>query len=67
VSRLSTDEGIEAEIRSKYPAVKQGESVAVIIGDSNLDSSSNDTATSSIQIVHTAWWEKVLQMIEFWK
>ena len=33
VDYLKTDRGVEAEIRSKFRVVKEGESVAVIVGD----------------------------------
>lgn len=35
VNFLQTDEGVEAELRSKFRAVKDGESVTVIVDDSN--------------------------------
>lgn len=51
VEYLSTDQGIEAEIRTKYHAVKDGEQVAVIVDDSQkapaVQSASGTTATSS--------------------
>lgn len=51
VEYLSTDQGIEAEIRTKYHAVKKGEQVAVIVDDAQktgVFSSASDTmATSS--------------------
>ncbi len=51
VDYLSTDQGIEAEIRTKYHAVKNGEQVAVIVDDSQkasaVQSASGTTATSS--------------------
>ncbi len=54
VDKLSTGEGIESEIRSKYMAVKEGESVAVIIDDSKKDQNNNITATSS-----DSWFKRV--------
>jgi cell division protein FtsB len=33
VEYLKTDQGVESEIRSKFRVVKEGESVAVIVGD----------------------------------
>ena len=36
VSLLSTDEGVEAEMRTKYRAVKEGEFVAVIVDTKTL-------------------------------
>ena len=47
VSRLSTDYGIESEIRTKYRAVKDGESLAVIIEQNNVEQSSSTASTTS--------------------
>ena len=41
---LSTEEGIEAELRTKYRAIRNGESVAVILNDEKKGTS---TATST--------------------
>lgn len=59
VDALSTPEGVEAEIRSKYRAVKAGESVAVIVDDQKLATS---TATSS----PASWWGSILRMFGLW-
>lgn len=40
VEYLSTDQGMEAEIRTKYHAVKEGEQVAVIVDDSQRSDNS---------------------------
>ena len=40
VNHLSTEQGIEAELRTKYRAVKTGESVAVIVDNSQTASNS---------------------------
>lgn len=55
VQYLSTDEGIEAEIRSKFRAVSPGEKVVVII-DGGV--SATDTATTTT--VSKPWWRKLL-------
>ena len=44
IKYLSTDEGIEAELRTKYRAIRNGESVAVII---DSDKKATSTATST--------------------
>jgi cell division protein FtsB len=43
VDFLSTEEGVEAELRSKYRAVADGEKVAVIIQDDSGTSSATTT------------------------
>ncbi len=44
IQYLSTEQGIEAELRTKYRAIRNGESVAVIIDE---DKQATSTATSS--------------------
>jgi cell division protein FtsB len=45
VDFLKTDQGVEAEIRSKFRVVKEGEEVAVIIGDEATTTSVQATTT----------------------
>ena len=52
VNYLKTDEGIEAEIRSKFREVKEGESVAVIL-DNETASSTAPKATSTPSFWHS--------------
>ena len=63
IAQLSTTEGIEAELREKYHAVKSGESVAVIIDTSSAGSSTEDAGISSVK--ENSWWESLLQTIGF--
>jgi len=69
VQRLSTEQGIEAEIRTKYKGVREGESVAVIIGDdASATGTDTATATSTSQATSTAsvgWFKGLLQKIGF--
>ncbi|MEN9524373.1 MAG: hypothetical protein RL536_442 [Candidatus Parcubacteria bacterium] len=63
VSQLSTEQGIEAEVRTKFHAVKEGESVAVIID--GLQSVSANSATLSSATVSTnslSWWQRLLHL-----
>jgi len=55
VALLSTDEGVEAEMRTKYRAVKDGEFVAVIVDGKSLPAVA--MATSSTPSV--GWWGTV--------
>ena len=55
VSYLSTDQGIEAELRTKYHAVKDGESVAVIVDDKNKAAVVDATSTEQV-----SWWRSFL-------
>lgn len=56
INYLSTPAGVETELRTKYRAVKQGESVAVIVGEDATTS----VATSTQEI---GWWGRVLQFV----
>ena len=56
---LSTDRGIEAELREKYRAVKDGESVAVIVDASGTPTSTVATPTRA------SWSQSFLQLFGF--
>jgi hypothetical protein len=60
VDYLSTDQGVEAEIRTKYHAIKEGEQVAVIVDGSQaanaLQSASGTQATST-----PGFWRRLLR------
>ncbi len=61
VDYLSTDQGVEAEIRTKYHAVKDGERVAVIVDSSqsaNVRQSATGIATST-----PGFWRRLLRAI----
>lgn len=60
VSYLSTDQGIEAELRDKYRAVKEGESVAVII-DGQTDAVPA-TSTVGPTLKAESWWREMLSL-----
>jgi cell division protein FtsB len=45
VEYLKTDRGVEAEIRSKFRVVKEGEKVAVIVGDEKVEATTTATTT----------------------
>lgn len=55
---LSSEEGVEAELRTKYRAVREGESVAVIIDTSQADVVQNrvNSATTS-----PGWFKRMLR------
>ncbi len=60
VDFLSTDVGIETEMRSKYKAVYEGEQVAVIVDESK----STTTATTSVsEKAERSWWRKLIGLI----
>ena len=59
ISSISTDQGMEMELRAKYRAVLPGESVAVII-DNSPTTSATDTPAS---IQNMSWWGRVLRLI----
>ncbi len=45
INFLNTDEGVEAEIRSKYKAVKEGEEMTVIVEDDSINNTIRSTST----------------------
>ena len=59
IEYLSTDRGVEAELREKYRAVKDGESVAVVIDSADATSSA---ATSTPPV---SWSRSFLQLFGF--
>ena len=56
VSYLSNDQGVESELRTKYLAVRQGESVDVIV-----DTNQATTSTSTTP-VEEGWFTRFLHM-----
>jgi len=62
VENISTEQGIETEIRTKYHAVKQGESVSVIVDDSQTANASNVSSTSYSTSQDISWWRRILRI-----
>lgn len=62
IDDLSSPSGIESELRTKYRAVKEGESVAVIVSDDSGASASSSGATSTEQ---RSWFGKMLGWFGF--
>lgn len=60
ISHLSTPAGIEAALRLKYHAVKQGESVAVIVDDPSASASPLASSSPS-----SSWWGRFLDFLGF--
>ncbi len=58
IDYLKTDQGIEAEIRSKFRVVREGESVAVIVGSDATDTPNIATTTSP------GLWQRFLNMLK---
>ena len=64
VSILSTEQGMEAEARTRFHAVKEGESVAVII-DGSPTSNPGAVASSSEATNKIPWWGRLLRFLGF--
>jgi cell division protein FtsB len=62
VESLSTDQGIEAEIRTRYHAVKSGELVAVIVDDSQTANVRNAATSTSSATSSLSWWRRWLRV-----
>ncbi len=56
IDSLSSPSGVEYQLRTKYRAVREGESVAVIIDSSATTSSSSENDTQSGK----GWWNGVM-------
>ncbi len=65
VENLSTEQGVENEVRTKYHAVKQGESVAVIVDASQTANASGASTSGSLSTPTSSWWSKVLRVFGF--
>ena len=63
VGYLSTENGIDTEIRTKYHAVKEGEAVAVIVDESKTAAAANASQTQSTSTM--SWWSRVLHALVF--
>ncbi len=70
VEYLSTDKGVEAEFRTKYHAVKEGESVAVIVDRDQKTASITLSESEQNQLAavfeasstpRLSWWRRLLQ------
>ncbi|MFA6553992.1 MAG: hypothetical protein WCS89_00600 [Candidatus Paceibacterota bacterium] len=64
IGYLSTEQGIEAELRTKYRAVKEGELVAVIVDNNqNVANISAVTATTTATTTESnGWGRRLLRM-----
>lgn len=54
IASLSTDRGVEEEIRERYGVVKEGEKVINLVGE---------IATTTIPIAPDSWWQVVWNKI----
>lgn len=65
INYLSTTEGIESELRTKFRAVKEGEQIAVII-DKDTESSSSSTVINNVANANDgSLWSKLLSFLGF--
>jgi len=56
VDYLQTDKGVEAEIRSKFRATKEGEQVAIIIND--------EVKKESVPVPRRSFWVKIVSFFD---
>lgn len=63
ISRLSTDQGLESELRTKYRAMKEGESVAVIIDNKENLASLAGASSSENLPPKTTWLRSLLRSL----
>jgi ATP/ADP translocase len=62
VDFLSTDEGAQSILRSKYLGVREGESVAVIVKNENSPELNVSTTTT---VVQKSFWQKLSNLLPF--
>ncbi len=65
VGMLSTEQGLDTEIRTKYHAVKEGESVAVIVDENKAGVAAAASASMTQATTSISWWRKMLQIFGF--
>jgi len=66
IDYLSTERGIEAELRTKYRAIREGESVAVIVDDDQTASAVESASTSIVNNnKKNGWLDKVFGLFGF--
>ncbi len=61
VAYLSTDQGVEAEMRTKFKAVKDGEQVAVIVDDKSQTAAAVEATSTPSSPPAGGWWGRVLR------
>lgn len=59
IEYMKSDEGVESEARRKYRAVKEGESVAVIVEEDAADTATNTTDSEENKV---GFFRKVLRL-----
>jgi len=57
VEKLTTERGVEEELREKFNVVKPGEKVISLVA--------NETPTSSPSLPPTSWWQRVAEWLKF--
>lgn len=62
---LSTEQGIESELRTKYRAIREGESVAVIVDDNQTASVIDASSTVMNKAAEKSWFKKFLRFFGF--
>lgn len=65
VQYLRTDEGVQAEARRKYRALREGESVAVIVEEDNTPNASTVSAVTMAEASSSGFLGKILQFFGF--
>jgi hypothetical protein len=62
VDFLSTDEGAQSVLRSKFLGIKEGEAVAVIVKDEN---SPELKSSSTPQKIKSSFWKRLADLLPF--
>ena len=65
IRHLSTERGIESELRTKYRAIHEGESVAVIVDDNQITAVIDASSTDMNKGNEKSWFTKFMQFFGF--
>lgn len=65
INNLSTESGVENEIRTKYKAIKDGELVAVIVDNDQMANVVDSSSTDILNNKNISWFKKILKFFGF--
>ena len=58
ISGLSTDRGLEAEVRNRYRVVRPGEQLVIVVG-------ATSSTTAQTAVSEGSWWQRFLRFAGF--
>lgn len=58
LASLKTEEGLEKEIREKFPVAKNGEEMVVFVNEEKIPA-------DNLDLTEESWWDKLIQRLGF--